>query len=307
MTAALPRLVVIAGPTASGKSALALGLAGSLGAELVVADSRQVYRHMDIGTAKAGAAARSRVVHHAVDAAEPGDDFDAARFAALAVKAIDNAGARGVPVIVEGGTGLYLRALLHGLVDAPARDPELRDSLRHEAGLLGWPALHARLAAVDADYASRIQPTDPVRITRALEVHALTGVTLTEHHRRHGFREARFDVLGVMLDVDAAALRQRIAARVEGMWRAGIVDETRALASVLGEGHRLLQTINYAQALEHLAGRCNAAQARAEMALRTSQFAKRQRTWFRAEPGLAPLRPEEQDDFLARARQFLRE
>ena len=303
MTAGAGRtpIVVIAGPTASGKSALALAVAERVGAELCVADSRQVYRRMDVGTAKADAATLARVRHHGVDVAEPREDFDVARWAALADAAIQEAAGRGVPVVVEGGTGLYLRALVRGLVAAPARDEGFRAGLRVEAERVGWPALHARLRGVDPDYAARIQATDPVRITRALEVHHATGTPLSLLHEQHGFREDRYDVLGVFLDVEPAVLRQRVGTRARAMWDGGLLHETRALMRELGDDHKLLTTINYAQAVAHLRGLLGAREALAEMETKTSQFAKRQRTWFKTETWLQPIQACDHAAFLERA------
>ncbi|MEW5849526.1 MAG: tRNA (adenosine(37)-N6)-dimethylallyltransferase MiaA [Myxococcota bacterium] len=300
-----PRVVVVAGPTAAGKSALALRLAEQVRGEIVVADSRQVYRGMDIGTAKAPAEVRERVRHHAVDVVDPGDRFDASMFRDLALSAIHDATRRRVPMIVEGGTGLYLRALVLGLVDMPSRDDELRERLRLEAEREGWPALHARLAKVDPPYASRIQPTDPVRITRALEVYELTGKPMSAHLEEHGFKERPLDVLGVLVEIQPATHRHNIRKRVELMWHAGLLDETRALIARVGEQHPLVGTINYAQAAAHLRGEIDVDTALERMAVKTSQFAKRQRTWFRKEPWLRPLAPDAHTGFLEEAGRFL--
>ncbi|HEX9051545.1 MAG TPA: tRNA (adenosine(37)-N6)-dimethylallyltransferase MiaA, partial [Anaeromyxobacter sp.] len=168
----MARLAVIAGPTASGKTALAVALARRVGGEIVNADSQQVYRGLDVGTAKPTAEERAAVPHHLLDVVDPGEGMDAARFVALADAAIADVASRGRIPIVAGGTGLYLRALLHGVVAAPGRDPALRARLEEEAARLGRPALHARLAAVDPAAAARIRPNDLVRIVRALEIAA---------------------------------------------------------------------------------------------------------------------------------------
>jgi tRNA dimethylallyltransferase len=299
-------IVVVAGPTASGKSALALALAERAGGEVCVADSRQVYRRMDVGTAKADPATRARVPHRGVDVADPDQDFDVAQWVAVADQAIAGAARRGVPVVVEGGTGLYLRALVRGLVDAPARDPAFREHLRLEAERVGWPALHRRLTAVDPDYAAKVQPTDPVRITRALEVHHVTGLPVSALHQAHGFHEDRYHVLGVLLAVDPATLRHRVEQRAHAMWSGGLLEETQALLRDLGDDHKLLATINYAQAVKHLRGLLGRREAVAEMVTRTTQFAKRQRTWFKAEPWLEPAPPEQWGDVLTRGLAHLR-
>lgn len=282
-------LVVVAGPTAAGKSALALQLAQLTGAEILVADSRQVYVGMDVGTAKPTAEQRGGITYHGLDLVEPGAQFSVADYRAHAQRAIAAAHARGVGVVLEGGTGLYVRALLHGLMDLPPRDPAFREQLAATAQTMGWPALHAQLAQVDPEHAQRVKPTDPVRITRALEVHHLTGIPMGQHEKRHAFADAPYDVTGVLLDLARPQHRTAVEQRVARMWTGGLMDETRSLLALLGPDHPLLQTINYAQAAEFLAGRMDMRAAQADMVLRTVQFAKRQRTWFRKEACVAPV------------------
>ncbi len=184
-------LWVIAGPTASGKTALALQVAQALGAEIVSADSQQVYQRFDIGTAKPSAAELAQVRHHLISVVAPTEIFSAARYQTLADAAIADIRGRGRPVVVVGGTGLYLRALLHGLVPAPPADPALRATLEEEATRLGRPALHARLSAIDPVAAKAIKSTDLVRIIRALEIHTLTGRPASEHRQEHAFKDSR--------------------------------------------------------------------------------------------------------------------
>ena len=178
-------LIVLAGPTASGKTALALRLAGRLGAEIVSADSQQVYRYFDIGTAKPSAAELARVRHHLVSVVEPTERFSAAEFQRLADAAITDIQSRGRRVVVVGGTGLYLRILLHGVISAPGANAKLRQQLEEETARKGTAALHQRLAAVDPATAAEVKPTDLVRIIRALEIHESTGVPVSEQRRRH--------------------------------------------------------------------------------------------------------------------------
>jgi tRNA dimethylallyltransferase len=299
------RLVVVAGPTAAGKSALALQVAQALQAELLIADSRQVYRRMDVGTAKATANERRLVLHHGVDVVEPGEQFDASLYRAHALGVLADARARGVSVVVEGGTGLYLRALVKGLMEAPSRDDAFRAALREEAAAVGWPALHARLLLVDPVYAARIAATDPVRITRALEVFHLTGQPFSALEQAHAGREAEFDALGFLVTTDAQVHQRNVTLRVERMWSGGLLDETAELLKLLGPEHPLLGTINYAQARDHLAGTLSPQAARAEMVLRTTQFAKRQRTWFRKETWLTPCLPTDAESVTEKARAFL--
>ena len=226
------RLCVVAGPTASGKTALAVALARRLGGEIVNADSQQVYRGLDVGTAKPTAEERAAAPHHLVDVAEPGEGMDAARFAALADAAIADVAGRGRFPIVAGGTGLYLRALLHGVVPAPGRDPALRARLEDEAARLGRPALHARLTAIDPAAAARILPNDLVRIVRALEI-AAGGRLPSELHAEHAFREDRYDAVLLALDPPRPELHARIDARVREMFAGGLLEEARALGGAL--------------------------------------------------------------------------
>src|SRR5690349_5571211 len=203
------RLVVIAGPTASGKTALAIELAERLGAEIVSADSQQCYRGLDAGTAKPTAEERARAPHHLLDVADPEDQLDAARFVGLADAAISGIASRGKRPIVAGGTGLWIRALLRGLLDAPGASPGFRAALREEFEKLGVPALHARLREIDPAAAGAILANDRVRIERALEVHALSGRPLSELQREHGFAQARYEALIWFLDPPRDVLRER--------------------------------------------------------------------------------------------------
>lgn len=277
-------VLLIAGPTASGKSALALELASRLGGEIINADSQQVYRGLDIGTGKPTRAERERIAHHLYDIADPGEQLDAAKFVALADAAIADVRARGRMALVVGGTGLWLRALRRGLVDAPPRHPEIRARLEREASEQGLAALHERLSKVDPESASRIQPGDPVRIIRALEVFEQGGVPLSELHRRHAALRPRLEAKLIALDLPMPALEQRIARRVRGMFDDGLVEEARAVAQDPAARDRLRRVMGYREALEVLEGRMGLGTA-IEAVVRTQrQYAKRQRTWFRAEP-----------------------
>lgn len=274
-------MLAIVGPTASGKSAVALAVAEACGAEIVSCDSMQVYRGLDIGTAKPTAAERTRVPHHLIDVAEPDEPFSAARYAALADRAIAEIAARGRPVIVVGGTGLYLRALRWGLVDAPPRDDALRAQLyAEEAARPG--ALHARLAAVDPEAAGRLAPRDLVRVVRALEVHALTGRPISAHHAAHAPRE-RHPMQVFVLDPPRDVLDRRIAARTDEMLAAGWVDETRRLAARYGRAVAPLGAVGYREILMFLEGALAEAELRPAIVRATRHYARRQRTWFRKE------------------------
>jgi tRNA dimethylallyltransferase len=281
-----PRLVVIVGPTGSGKSELALRLAERAGGEIVSADSQQVYTGMDIGTGKATAEERARVPHHLLDVCRPDQDMTAARFVELADAAIAAIAARGRPVIVAGGTGLYVRALLLGIFAGPAADPALRGRLVAEAAAGGGaPMLWERLAAADPDAAARIERADLRRIVRALEVLELTGVPISEHQRRHDHRSVppRYQARLIGLaPPDRSLLYARIDARVDAMLAAGWADEVRRLrAAGYGPGLRSQQAIGYAELHAWLDGTLAEAEAIRLIKRNSRRYARRQLSWYR--------------------------
>ena len=305
-----PRLVCLVGPTASGKSALALELAERLGGEIVSADSRQVYRRLDIGTAKPTRAERARVPHHCLDLVEPDEPFDAARFRGVAAAAIAEIHRRGRAALVVGGTGLYLRVLLRGLCPAPPRVPALRAVLERQVAEQGAPSLHRRLATLDPAAAGRIDPRDAVRIVRALEVGLASGRRLSEWQARHRFAETPYDALVIGLARGVAELDARIAARARRMVEAGFLEELRALrARDFGPGAPGLGAVGYRELLACLDGGSDLAQGLAAAVRATRRFAKRQRTWFRREADVVWRHPErerarieaEVEEFLAGA------
>ncbi|MFT3915910.1 MAG: tRNA (adenosine(37)-N6)-dimethylallyltransferase MiaA [Anaeromyxobacteraceae bacterium] len=293
------RLVAIAGPTASGKTALAIALARRLDGELLNADSQAVYRGLEVGTAKPDAAERAAAPHHLLDLVERGEGMDAARWASLADAAIAEIAARGHLPIVVGGTGLYLRALLHGVVAAPGRDPALRARLEAEAAALGRPALHARLAAVDPAAAARIGPNDLVRIVRALEI-AAGGRTQSELHAAHGFEAVRYDAAILALDPPRDELHRRIDARVVAMFDRGLLDEARALDARFGESLPPKLPIGYAEAVAVVRGELDRAEAIRRVQAAHRRYAKRQLTWLRGERGVEWIAPPYDADALAR-------
>ena len=278
------RILVICGPTASGKTALAVELAERLGAEIVSADSQQCYRGLDAGTAKPTAAEQARARHHLLDVADPEEQLDAAQFVRLADAAIADIARRGKRVIVAGGTGLWIRALVQGLVDAPGASPELRAELRQR----GLSDLYARLQEVDQVAAQRILPGDRVRIERALEVHALSGRPLSELQKEHRFAEARYEALTYFLDPPRALLRERIAARTRQLFESGAL--RRETEWLLQRGAtKALKIIGYGEMAEALkTGDFETAERKVNA--RTRQYAKRQRSWFAKEAeGIWPL------------------
>nr|WP_255699357.1 tRNA (adenosine(37)-N6)-dimethylallyltransferase MiaA [Luteimonas sp. Y-2-2-4F] len=287
--------MAILGPTASGKTALALELAQAHGGEIVSVDSALVYRGLDIGAAKPDAAERARVPHHMLDLRDPWQTYSAAEFAADARAAIGGILARGRLPVLAGGTGLYFRALLDGLADMPPADPALRAALAAQAAERGWAALHAELARVDPEAAARIHATDAQRIQRALEVHRLSGrpITAWQRERPEGaglpLRVTRLAVA----PASRAELHARIARRFEAMLAAGFLDEVRALRALPPlRDHPApldlpaLRAVGYRQAWEHLDGLTDAAAFAERAVAATRQLAKRQLTWLRGQPGL---------------------
>ena len=276
--------VLLLGPTASGKSAVALALARRFGGEIVSADSAQVYRGMDIGTAKPDAATRAGVAHHLLDVIEPTDAYSAARFCSDAAEAIAQIRARGRLPIVAGGTMLYFKALRDGLSALPKADAALRAEIDARAARLGWPAMHAELARVDRVTAARLAPTDAQRIQRALEVHALCGRPMSALlGARNAQRVVEPAMVIALAPADRAKLHAAIAARFDAMLGAGLVDEVRGLREryPLRAGMASMRCVGYRQVFDHLDGRIDRTALRERGIAATRQLAKRQLTWMR--------------------------
>lgn len=281
---AKPPLLVIAGATGVGKTAAAVALAGRVPLEVISADSRQVYRGMDLATGKPTAAEHAAVVHHLVDVVDPDDRYHAARFRADAERAIETVRERRRLPVVVGGTGLYIRALLRGLDPAPPADPQFRQELAGIAAREGRAALHARLEAVEPALARRLHPNDEVRVVRALErMRAGSAVGEAQVRWRDGL--SRWRVVYVGLALDRPTLARRLKARAEAMVAAGLLDEVRGLlARGYGAGLPAMQGIGYRQFVEVAAGQLDTARALALMQRDTVRYAKRQVTWFAREP-----------------------
>jgi tRNA dimethylallyltransferase len=279
-------LLVVVGPTASGKTELAIALAERFGGEIVGADSVQVYRRFDVGSGKPSAAERARAPYHLVDAADARAPIDAARFAEMAEEVIADIASRGHVVIVCGGTFLWVRALLFGLADAAPSSPEVRARHVEIAEHEGRGALHAQLALVDAASAARLAPNDLVRVSRALEVFELTGARLSDVQALHGFREARHAFRLVGAQREKPELEARIAARTRMWLDAGWADEVRAL---LDEGYgdtRPMGSVGYRQVADYVRGALPLAELADAIDRATRVFVRRQRTWLRDEPVL---------------------
>ncbi|WP_442788806.1 tRNA (adenosine(37)-N6)-dimethylallyltransferase MiaA [Dactylosporangium sp. NBC_01737] len=276
---AVTRVVAVVGPTAAGKSALSLRLAHELGGEVVNADSMQLYRGMNIGTAKLTVAEREGVAHHVLDIWDVTEPASVAVYQRLARAAIDDIAARGRVPLLVGGSGLYVRAVLEDF-DFPGTDPGLREALEKELAEVGAEALHARLSSTDPEAAERILPGNGRRIVRALEVNALTGTTFTA--RLPSQPRPVYDALQLGVDVDTAVLDERIEARVEAMWAAGLVEEVRALdAAGLRSGRTAGAALGYKQILDYFSDLSDEATAKAETVRATRRFVRRQRSWFR--------------------------
>ncbi len=283
-----PKIIAVVGPTAGGKSALALTLAERLDGEIVSCDSMQIYRGMDIGTAKPTPAERAAIPHHLIDIAEPEEPFSAVDYVAAAGEAVTDILSRGKLPILCGGTGLYLDAFLRGeSVETPGADPALREELLALATERGAEFLHAQLREVDPESADAIHPNNLRRVIRALELYRTTGVTKTEWDRRSREAPSRFraTVLGLSY-TNRNILYDRIERRVDQMLTDGLLEETRALAArgVFHHSPTAAAAIGYKELLPYLAGECTLEDAIAELKTATRRYAKRQMTWFLAKP-----------------------
>ncbi|MDR0182734.1 tRNA (adenosine(37)-N6)-dimethylallyltransferase MiaA [Lysobacter arvi] len=305
-----PLAIALMGPTASGKTALALDWAERYGGEIVSVDSALVYRRLDIGSAKPTRDERMRVPHHLIDLREPWQPYSAAEFAQDARRAVEEIVARGRLPILAGGTGLYFHALLHGLSPMPEADADTRAQLEVEAGRRGWAALHAELASIDPEAAARIHATDAQRIQRALEVFRLSGRTISDWRREVRPPRLPVRVLKLVLaPAERAELHERIARRFDLMLAGGFLDEVRALRALPElRDHPApldlpaLRAVGYRQAWEHLAGATTADEFRDRGVYATRQLAKRQLTWLRGELDALWFDPQRQRDALERVR-----
>ncbi len=298
----IPPALFLMGPTASGKTGLALALAEVIagggtpwqGATLISVDSAQVYRSMDVGTAKPPRETLQRWPHGLIDILDPAEPYSAARFRDDAMELVAAARAANRLPILVGGTGLYFRALENGLSVLPTADARLRERLNVQASAIGWPAMHAQLAAIDAEAAQQIKPNDPQRILRALEIHALTGRTRSAHWAAPKSAGLAGPIVKIgLLPLQRASLHAAIAERFQQMMEAGFLDEVRALKA-RGDLHAELPSIRavgYRQLWEHLAQACSLSVAIERGIIATRQYAKRQITWLRSEPALSVIDP----------------
>ena len=302
-------ILCLAGPTASGKTALAVELAKDLNGEVVSCDSMQVYRRMDIGTAKPSREEMQGIPHHMIDVAEPDEDFSVSRYCAMAAPIVDDIVARGKTAIIAGGTGLYMDSLIRGNDFAPFPSTGVRERLEAEADEVGLPAMLARLREIDPDTADRV--SDRKRILRALEVYLETGETITEHNRKTRLIPPKYTPLWLGLDfADRGELYRRIDKRVDIMLEMGLMEEIRSLLdSGIPEKCTAMQAIGYKEFVNALEGREPLSQAAEEVKKASRHYAKRQLTWFRRDPAVHWLVRSGEDgrEILASARQIIRD
>ena len=287
-------VVVIVGPTAVGKSRIAVEVAKAFETEVLTADSRQVYRGMDVGTDKPASEERQAVPHRLIDLVDPDESFNAGLYRRQAIDEIERLYRDCRLPLVVGGTGLYVRTLLKGLCDAPQADPIMRAALRQEAEDQGYDRLYARLVDVDPVIAARLHPRDESKVIRALEVYQLSGRRMSEFQQAHGFAERPFAALMIGLNRDRDVLYRRIEGRIDWQLAHGLIEETKQL---LAQGYRrdsaAMKGLGYRQVAEHLAGEYDAAEMVRRFKRDTRHFSKRQMTWFRKEPGIQWLMIEE--------------
>ena len=276
-------IICIAGPTASGKTALAATLAKELNGEVVSCDSMQVYRRMDIGTAKPTLEEMQGIPHHMIDVAEPWEDFSVSRYCEMAAPIVDDIISRGKTAVIAGGTGLYMDALIRGNAFAPFPATGVRERLEAQADAEGMEAMLSRLRAVDPDAARRLHLSDRKRILRALEVYLETGETITEHNRKTQAVPPRYSPLWLGLDfARRGELYRRIDLRVDLMLEQGLVEEIRGLlADGIPERATAMQAIGYKEFVDALDGRCTIEEAADQVRQSSRRYAKRQLTWFR--------------------------
>jgi len=294
-----PKVIVICGPTGVGKTAVGIQVAETLGGEIISADSMQIYRYMDIGTAKPTVDEQNRIYHHLIDIVDPEEDFDAVRFAEMAREKVQQLHHRDVLPVVVGGTGLYIKALLQGLFQSNPADPIIRERLMKEAAENGSSRLHDRLQQVDPDTAERLHPNDSYRIVRALETIESTGRSISDHHQDHGFADEPFQALKICLQMDRQRLYDRIDQRVDLMIEAGLVDEVQKL---LGMGYtadlKSMQSIGYRHMVDVIEGRLSRAEGVRTLKRDTRRYAKRQFTWFGADQEMHWYEPGQLNDII---------
>jgi tRNA dimethylallyltransferase len=300
------KIIVICGPTGVGKTATAIRAAKSFNGEIIGADSMQIYRHMDIGTAKPTRQEQAAISHHMIDVVEPNQSYDAAQYAEMAHQKVKQLHRRKKRAFIVGGTGLYIRALINGLFSAAPADPEIRKQLNQEACRLGNKPLYERLCKIDSQAAAAIHPHDTYRIVRALETYAASGTTISEYHRRHRSQPARFNALKIGLCLDRKTLYERIDRRVDAMLDQGLKAEVeRLLLMGFSPVSKSMQSLGYRHILAHIQGKASWDEVVRTMKRDHRRYAKRQFTWFNADPQIKWVEPHENDKIIALIRNFL--
>lgn len=301
------RLIAIVGPTASGKSQVAMDIASEINAEILSADSMQIHKYMDIGTGKPSPEDRERIHHHLIDIIFPDETFSAANFKEKARRVIDELREAGKNILIVGGTGLYIKALLHGLFLSPKADESLRQELRKKAERLGRTFLWQELRDADPVLASRLHPNDLLRIIRALEIYRQTGIPLSRWQEQHTFGDCPYEVLKIGLMRDREDIYLRIENRVDHMIAMGFEEEVRSLLN-RGYGRHLksMQALGYRRMVEFVCGERDLGEALRLIKGETKAYAKRQLTWFRRDPGVRWVRyPEAEGRIMRLAKRFL--
>jgi tRNA dimethylallyltransferase len=301
-----PKVIIICGPTGIGKTAVGINLAEIFGGEIIGADSMQIYRHMDIGTAKPTLEERRRVVHHMVDIVDPDEDFDAVQFSERARSTIAALDTQGRLAFVVGGTGLYIKALLHGLFQSEPVDSKIRNRLKQQLDQDGSSSLYERLERVDPATAGRLHPNDSYRIIRALETIESSGKSISKYHQDHGFQEDPFITLKLGLRIDRQKLYAQLDRRVDAMIHSGLIEEVKKLLA-MGYAAELksMQSIGYRHMVEFFAERLPWEECVRTLKRDTRRFAKRQFTWFGADPQIKWYAPDQRDQIIEAVERFL--
>jgi tRNA dimethylallyltransferase len=299
-------VIVICGPTGIGKTSTAIEIARTFQGQIIGADSMQIYRYMDIGTAKPTPSEQAKIRHHMIDIVDPDHPYDAVKYAQMAREKISQIHSKGFAPFVVGGTGLYIKALLYGMFQAPPVDPQISMDLRKIAADRGSVLLHQRLQSCDPDTAKRIHPNDTYRITRALETIAATGKSITRYQKEHGFADDVFRVLKIGLSIDRKVLYERIDRRVEAMIAQGLVNEVKTLLRMgYNSDLKSMQSIGYRHILEFLADKTSWDECVRTLKRDTRRYAKRQLTWFGADEGIIWQEPKEVKKAMLLVEKFL--
>lgn len=279
----LKKIIVICGPTGVGKSSIAVLMAKRFNGEIVNADSQQVYRGFDIGTAKLGDKEREGIPHHVVDVVEPNESFDAAKYVVLADRAIEDIRSRGKNVFIVGGTGMYIRLLIEGVCKAPPRYPKIREELERQIKEYGLACLHERLRQVDPITARVVHQNDQIRIIRALEIYEITGMPVSQFYAEHRFAGKRYQALKIGINMDRKELYDKLNARVDNMLSRGWEKEVKTLLKNYSVDCQAFAAIGYKEMASLVAGRLPLETAASLIKRHSRQYAKRQLTWFRAD------------------------